>query len=788
MKFEEQIKCDLNKFPFNTSLSFEYLIDDIKKIVLSKKHPMYEMAKRVLTKLEKVPELTGQIDDESIIDANRDLVNEMMAFVINPLSDNTDLAATCAPLSRKTFYSTSLFRKTLAVKHRRMEPTVKMEMDEIMVNMIYYAYLMILEQVYNYKINFDIPFTFRLIDDKNKTVKYYRKNFNLKYVRVIELKKAKKLSEEEIKELFDNSTDLNLWNKKIPLKNFKLNGFMQFNFTLNTHDFVISELKSDLLDKNTILTKEGFELIRARIRALMDIHDLEFGLAAVHDFESSINRNFIWQTIIGRTQMACDDYAGTFYERALHEKRIFVTDDFKTQEKDRVSEAFLKKGLRSHALVPLILEDEIVGMLEFASKKPGDLHMLRLKSLLELFPVFALALKRSKDEWNDRVRAVIQEQFTAIHPTVEWKFRDAVSNMLEGSTVNNTGIEPIIFNDVIPIYGASDVRGSSLERNKAIQADLTEQLEHAKEIIEYARHFNEMPLLNDLSFKIGNNIKTVKTGLKAGDEVLIIEFLKKDIDPTLKLLKDRYEELDKPVEEYFKKLDPELGVLYKKRKDFEGSLTKVNDVVGDIIDKEQEKAQKVYPHYFEKYRTDGVEYNAYIGQSLVKNLTYSDIYLKNIRLWQLLVKVKVAREIRKLQSKLKTKLDITQLILVHSNPLSIAFRQDEKKFDVAGAYNIRYEITKKRIDKAVINGTKERITQTGKIAIIYSHGDEIEEYKKYIDFMIAQKLITPNIEDVELEDLQGASGLRALRIEVDFNNDSDNYIDEKIIRETVTQN
>ncbi len=44
------------------------------------------------------------------------------------------------------------------------------------------------------------------------------------------------------------------------------------------------------------------------------------------------------------------------------------------------------------------------------------------------------------------------------------------------------------------------------------------------------------------------------------------------------------------------------------------------------------------------------------------------------------------------------------MLLVHSNPLAIRFRIDEKRFDVDGAYNARYEIIKKRVDKANIKG------------------------------------------------------------------------------------
>ena len=71
--------------------------------------------------------------------------------------------------------------------------------------------------------------------------------------------------------------------------------------------------------------------------------------------------------------------------------------------------------------------------------------------------------------------------------------------------------------------------------------------------------------------------------------------------------------------------------------------------------------------------------------------------------------------------------------------LSIRFRQDEKQFDVDGAYNIRYEIVKKRIDKAYIKGTSERLTQPGKIAIVYSRDKEIGEYRTTYRILTAQR-------------------------------------------------
>ena len=100
--------------------------------------------------------------------------------------------------------------------------------------------------------------------------------------------------------------------------------------------------------------------------------------------------------------------------------------------------------------------------------------------------------------------------------------------------------------------------------------------------------------------------------------------------------------------------------------------------------------------------------------------------------------------------------------------MSIEFRIDEKRFDVDGAYNIRYEIIKKRIDKARIVKTNERLTQPGKIAIVYSQKKDALEYRKYIKHLQSTNYLNPKIEDLEIEELQGVSGLRALRVEVNY--------------------
>ena len=122
---------------------------------------------------------------------------------------------------------------------------------------------------------------------------------------------------------------------------------------------------------------------------------------------------------------------------------------------------------------------------------------------------------------------------------------------------------------------------------------------------------------------------------------------------------------------------------------------------------------------------------------------------------------------------LPVQVNVSSMILVFNSSLSLRFRMDEKRFDVDGTYNARYEVVKKRVDKANIKGTEERITQPGKITIVYSQRADEKEYLKYIKFLQHKQLLDSDVEIFELEDLQGVTGLMAIRVSVLYNKESD---------------
>ena len=194
----------------------------------------------------------------------------------------------------------------------------------------------------------------------------------------------------------------------------------------------------------------------------------------------------------------------------------------------------------------------------------------------------------------------------------------------------------------------------------------------------------------------------------------------------------------------------------------------------------------MYPHYFERFKTDGVEHNMYIGESLTKEDSFSPIYLYNLRLWQLQIMCEMENSYYQMQTDFPIKLDVASMILVFNQPLSISFRMDEKQFDVDGTYNARYEIVKKRVDKAFIKGTNERITQKGKISIVYSQKQDEEEYLRYVKFLQSKNYLDNDIEILELQDLQAVTGLKAIRVSVLYhkdNNDKEYYTYDDLMKE-----
>jgi hypothetical protein len=382
------------------------------------------------------------------------------------------------------------------------------------------------------------------------------------------------------------------------------------------------------------------------------------------------------------------------------------------------------------------------------------------------FPLLAQLFQNIIIDFNNDIQEVVTDKFTALQPSVQWRFHKAAYNYMQsGARERNLPIEPVFFKNVYPFYGAVDIRNSSIQRNEAIRKDLYNHFEILEQTITAIRQTITVCKENEIPHE--ESIWNYKHLQELSDrEILKTEdYLQRQIPASLNNLKSIHPEISSIVDRYFH-LTRSEGKTYEHRERYEKSLQMINVAVTRHLDDFNAELQNIFPCYFEKFRTDGVEFDIYLGQSIAPKIPFNDQLLSNFRLKQLSVLAEIAQTTNNLGPYFSLPLETTQLIFVYEKPIDVSFRIDEQRFDVEGSYNIRYQMVKKRIDKAHIKDTDERLTQPGKIAIVYFNSAEAKEYAGYIKKLQKQGLLNDDLEYLDIEELQGVEGLKALRVGV----------------------
>ncbi|MBF9223621.1 GAF domain-containing protein [Hymenobacter ruricola] len=761
-------------FPFRSTLSLEPLIAYWQRREQSTNAGVRLLAEAIGQQVAQEAWCRGPITDLALLECNCDLIETLMLAVFPPASFATDISGVVGPFQRHCFYSTALFQEVMLNKDRSIKQPLNIDMPTMERHMGLMAYHLVLNRLYGAEIPPLGTIVFTVPDYKIGLYRHYGVGFNSEFVTVNVVGEPPKLTPEQVEMLVHNRHRPELWRELLPPEHFELEGFNLLQLVDVTDQEILSELKYDLLERDVLQNAARFEQIQEKLRVLFAQPSLQLGIAAYDekkrafvDFGKKINHSFLTKQV--QSNSAADGSFRQIYDRLLREREPLVLKDVTTADiPEDLRQQIMGLGIHSAILALLPYGNDTVGLLELGTPQVGALDEFDMDKVAQFVPLFAVAVKRNAEDLQSRVQSVIREKFTAIHPTMEWRFMDAARNLLTKLDAGNrtAEMEPIVFEDVYPLHGSCDIRSSSTVRNEAIQGDLIEHLTLANKVLKKASECQELPILDELKFYVTKNLKRLREGMLSGDEANIYDSLKREVEPLFEYLATHTPELRPIIIKYWSNIDPKLGILYKRRQDFETSVTTLNDAVSDYLDEEEEKAQQMFPHYFQRYKTDGVEFNIYVGSTLVENKPFDLVFLKNLRLWQLLTMVEITRRTAALKATLPVPLDTTQLILIHGQPLSIRFRQDERQFDVDGAYNIRYEIIKKRIDKATVLGTGERLTQPGTIALVYAQTREAVEYYEYIDYLQDRGLLEPGVEELELEELQGVKGLLALRVKV----------------------
>lgn len=770
----------------DSRLSFKPFLTFLRDHLQNKESVKKELFAFVLNKFESFEQIDADLELDQL-PRYKELLDLLYVVLTNLTEDEKQIYwGLCVPMSPTMFYGSDLFFELLndANMHDNECGLEDEDFDQFIQSKLEHFYAYILKQFY------DIQFTkksglIRTIKDSQRgVVRHFSINLNTDFV---EIKTKSKLPDIEV-EMMRNyalaDDALTQLQQLLPIGMFSFRGFTIMTVTDVSQQYALETIRNNIVKSQAYAGSNEFPEIVQALKELTGSNAIEFNILPLFRVNGKLaadmgtyNRSILFSSA---QKKLSHNASMAMIEKFVSNPDLFYFNDLDIESPSHPNAAKIlqSEGLKSYTLYPVFYHKKLVGAIEAYTGEKGLINGKMLSLLESAAELLAQLMHNSLSALEAEIETVIKEKYTRLQPSVQWKFIEASWNYLQhkknATDLSKEAVEEISFKNVYPLYGAVDIRNSTIERNAALLKDNSTRFTVLLKVLHSLKEKSGFGLLDEKIYTVNKWVNVIRAEDQGfNQEVKLNDFLENDIMPFLLKFTDKRPELQAIADDYFNAIEDEKGIAHENSRQLESSMTSVISAVNNYFEQLKDEIQQAYPCYFEKFRTDGVEYDIYIGQSISPNLPYSDIYLKNLRLMQLTSMAAVTKYTHALLPYLSHPVETTQLIFIHSQPIDILFRNDEKRFDVEGAYNIRYHIIKKRIDKVHLKDSGERLTQPNKIALVYFSDKEAEEYISYIRFLQGDNILNDDLEKLELEELSGVSGLKALRVGVNLEDAQD---------------
>ncbi|OKS88444.1 hypothetical protein [Mucilaginibacter polytrichastri] len=759
----------------DAAFSFHVFANDLKRRVATEQTIKAEFYKLLLNKIAEHPELQYPIAVEDAA-KYKQVLETIYAVLSPPIVDEANFYwGIGMPIPGDVVYGTDAFVQFITDYNADPKTIINQGANAFNKRLELYIYRLVLEKLYHISSDVNTDTIYQKEGNADGLEKYFSIHMDTSFVEVTAKQTLPELKADLIEEYLQAGIGAEALAEVIPLSMFRIEGFAIITIEDITADQSIENIRLALVN-DTANQNDLFEQVTHALQTLTGNSSVEFGLLPF----LKVNGKLVYDTEECFTSVLVKAYADQHVSEETYgaltqayiknPKALFYNEIYDDKARENIYLQSLKKaGIISYGVMPVYHNRKLAGVMEIYSKK-DIIHYEKLLSKLEAaVPLLSQLLNNSIVQFNERIEDIIKDKFTTLQQSVEWKFNEVAWNYIRQRRDNPEDVEikTISFKNVTPHYGAIDIRSSTAKRNIALQQDLSTLLNKLSDIFKVFSKIAGLSVEEELIKQCEAWLIRIGKQITDSDELNIKEFLEIRIYPVLDQIKVEFPETKPLIDAYFEATNELTGEGFAGRRELEESMTMINTALNNYFERAQGKLQQIYPCYFEKFRTDGVEYDIYTGQSLAPDQPFDPDHLGAFRRWQLKSMIKIAQITGKLTGLMKCKLETTQLIFVHSAPIDICFRKDERRFDVEGAYNIRYEVIKKRIDKVLIKDTDERLTQPGTIALIYSSDSEADEFMPYIKEFQDEKMLSGIVEHHNLEELQGVTGLKALRLNVE---------------------
>jgi hypothetical protein len=763
-----------------TVLSLGRFAAFIRERVQQEKGAKVRFFEYMLEQMALYPELEKEIPLEKIVEY-KDILEFIQLALLPPVTDENDKYwALSLPFSPVIFYGTRAIYHFLTDKEGFLRGSIihSMTQEEKVRHLQSICYTLALDRLYQKKLPVKLEVYQYLSAGVDNLQRAYKVQFDSSFVEVRFSGTTLPDLNLELIEVHDNlitQEGLQLLQEALPLELIRFEGFSVVQVSDVTAKRAIENIKNSIvnLKPGVMVYDEVAEAIKSLIGSshviIRLIPMLRVNNRMVLDDVGNMGKQL--REICTKNNVREKVYLEAVERFFKHPEMVLDTDvreataPAEAREMYRMMENMGVKGLM---IQPVYFNKQLVGIFEVFAQQKGIVVPDLMTTVDPVIPLLEQLFQAHIDDFDASLDKVVKDRFTSLQPSVQWAFTEAAWQFLQKRKLDKKAqIGRIRFEEVYPLYGAIDVRNSTIQRNLALKQDLHKQLNLLVELLQQLKKVHFLTIIDEMIFKSRGLIQQIDQQFGTDEQYEISQFLESEIVAFLLHYHENYKAAEPLINQYYMDAGPG-GFAYQNRDDLEQSLGLLNATIGSLLDRMNDEIQMEYPCYFEKFRSDGVEYDIYIGQSITPERSFDPMYLRNLRLWQLTSMALVARLTRALIPQMKKRLETTQLIFIHAGTIDIEFRNDEHRFDVEGAYNIRYEIIKKRIDKVHLKDSEERLTQPGKIALVYFQPRDIEEYLGYIRYLQQQNVLLDDLEYLELEELQGVAGLKALRIGVNM--------------------
>ncbi|MGB0932203.1 MAG: hypothetical protein ACPGVB_15575, partial [Chitinophagales bacterium] len=298
-------------FPFQTKVSLKPLIDYWRTVASKGKQTFSIVAKEILKGVEAAPELLEPIEDVTILEQHKSLIDLLMCLVSPYAVKEDEIMAAIGPYQLDRIYATPKFIDILGENFEQFKSETMMNEESIYFKTLN-AYATILNKYYGVSLDIKKPMLMPITDINTGLLQFYKGHFNPKFTEIVAVKEAPILSEKDIKNILQNFSNLEVWKKYIPTDVFELHGIMLFSLVEVTEQSVMSYLQFDLLKKNALTDFNNLHFLEKELKSLFSLPDLRLGLAPFQksynmlmSFQPEGHSSFILKSNSANSRMAC---------------------------------------------------------------------------------------------------------------------------------------------------------------------------------------------------------------------------------------------------------------------------------------------------------------------------------------------------------------------------------------------------------------------------------------------------------------------------------------------------